>query len=130
MRKLIGRTELGTADRASYSVVCGVQLLAAALVLALAGCASTKSIPTSSDARVSAAQVNAKGGTIACASGLHATLVDGEITALDCASNAAWTDPPTAEETTALSELGKGILGLLALPVSMLRAALTGIAGG
>jgi len=107
-----------------------VRYLITLLAVLTLGCASSKSIPTSSDASVSADAVTAKGGTIACASGLSATLVDGEITALSCASNAAWTDPPTAEETTALSEFGKGVLSLLALPVSMLRAALTGIAGG
>ena len=93
------------------------------------GCASSKSIPTSSDASVSADAVTAKGGTIACASGLHATLVDGEITGLDCASNAAWTDPPTAEETTALAAFGDKLLNVLSIPLTVLAAVARALAG-
>jgi hypothetical protein len=96
------------------------------IALLLTGCASSKSIPTSSDASVSAEQVTAKGGTIACATGLSATLdpETGNVTALSCASNAAWTDAPTDAETSALSEFGKSLIGLVSLPIQMLRAAL------
>jgi hypothetical protein len=103
-----------------------MRALALLALLAMAGCASSKSIPTSSDSTVSADQVTAKGGTIACATGLSATLdpATGNVTSLSCASNGAWTDPPTTEETTALSEFGKSLLGLVSLPIQMLRAAL------
>jgi hypothetical protein len=96
------------------------------LALLLAGCASSKSIPTSSGANVSAEQVTAKGGTIACATGLSVTLdpATGNVTSLSCASNGGWTDPPTTEEMTALSEFGQSLIGLVSLPIQMLRAAL------
>ena len=106
----------------------GAGLVSIALLAAIVsvGCASSKSIPTSSDASVSADVVTAKGGTIACASGLTASLdpATGNVTQLSCASNAAWTDPPTTEETTALSKFGESLIGLVSLPITMLRAAL------
>jgi hypothetical protein len=101
-----------------------VKALALLALLALLGCASSKSIPTSSDANVSSEVVTAKGGTIACATALSATLdpATGNVTSLTCATNGAWTDPPTTEETGALSKFGESLLGVARLPFDVLAA--------
>ena len=104
-------------------------------VLAIAtGCASTKSIPTSSDASVTPAKTEAKGGTIACARGMHTVLdpATGNVVNNDCAENGAWTDPPTPEETNALAQFGNKLLEVAQIPLDVLAAvgrALGGAAG-
>ena len=92
---------------------------AVALLLALSACSS---VPTSSDATIGEGGVTAKGGTIACASGLHATLTDGEITSLDCATQGAWTDPPTEAEVSAAAAIGTKLVEVLAMPLTALAA--------
>lgn len=94
------------------------------LVASFLGCAATTSIPTSSDAEVTAEKVTAKGGTIACAGALSATLdpATGNVTSLTCAANGAWTDPPTEGETTALAQFGDSLLGVVRLPFDVLAA--------
>jgi hypothetical protein len=100
-----------------------VSIVALSAIVGL-GCASTKSIPTSSDANVSAEGVTAKGGTIACAAGAVIELdgATGNVTKLACPTNLAWTDPPTAEETGALAQFGDALLGALRLPFDVLAA--------
>lgn len=115
--------KLGVKWNIDMSKVLG-GIVPVALVLVLTGCASSKSIPTSSDANVSAEVVTAKGGTIACATALSVTLdpETGNVTALTCATNGGWTDPPTTEETTALGKFGESLLGVVRLPFDVLAA--------
>jgi hypothetical protein len=98
---------------------------ALALVLPLLlGAGPCQTIPTSSDAKVSATEVTAKGGTIACAVDMHVKLdpATGIPTDVDCQTNGAFTDPPSAEETTALAKFGESLLGVVRLPFDVLAA--------
>lgn len=101
-------------------------IVALAAIVGLVGCASQKSIPTSSYSKIEDAKLVAKGGTIACEKGLRAVLdpATGNVTALDCAESGAWTDPPTEQEVTALGQFAGRLVDLIALPITMLRAAL------
>jgi len=100
------------------------------LAFALASCASTKSIPTSSDASVTDEGATAKGGTIVCAGAMTATLdpATGNVTSLTCASKGAWTDPPTESETTALSKFGDSLVGIARVPLDLLATIGTALA--
>jgi hypothetical protein len=103
-----------------------IVLLAA--VLALAGCASTKSIPTSSESVVTAESVSAKGGAISCESGFTGEMdPTGEwLAKLGCAGKLGWTDPPSPEETTGLGQA----LGSVMKPFSVLAEALARLIPG
>lgn len=89
------------------------------LALLLTACST---VPTSS----SVTDEETKGGAM---SGPSIEWIEPDGPTIRCAGGTAeipcrLTDPPSAEETTMLGKFGESVLGLLSLPIQMLRAAL------
>ena len=117
----------GTANGIDMAKVLG-GIVPLALVVILGGCASGKSIPTSSESSVTSQKVEAKGGAISCESGFVGKMdPTGEwLAELGCAGKLGWTDPPTPEETTGLGQA----LGTVMKPLSVLAEALARLIPG